>query len=1232
MTLLLAFFGFASWMEGCGIGMSILIATFVSTYSEHKNEASFQELQLKSSRIQAVVLRDTAATIAGLAHPLAFFFGPEDRRAPAPTSLSVEEVVVGDRVLLQAGDRVPADGVVLAGHVSVDQASLSGEKKPQKKYAHVTLANWAASYNATGVLPAGVLATPPASGDVRERLPPSTDAEKADFDHPHRVFRGSVVEEGEAVFIVDAVGTDTVFGKLAVEMSSEDKRVKPLQVKLGNLADLISVLANYGAAIICLSFLFKQFVIDNEWSLSKIILYTSNWQVCVRDVITSVMLAIIIIVVAVPEGLPMMIAMVLSLNMRKLLAEQVLVRRLLGIETAGCLNVLYVDKTGTLTQGVFQPDQFITGDQSQYRSFSSLPSLTRRLVSFVMRESATTASVDRATRDVVGGNATDRAVLRFLYPLTASSSSSSSFYPNANSVEEIAGVRVENEIIFSSTRKFSAAQVSTPTKNLVSFGLIPSAQPSPATSDFTPVTNVATAAADSRHHITLVKGAAERVLANCNYYYVESAAAGAGIVKLPLDEARRAALLAKVDKLSSDGARLVAVATSAKLLPDPAAAAVSSQSTSQATSSKKKKKSKKADADASDNSDDGDDDDAKEAEEMRQRELEEEEESAAGLLPRGMTLVGILSVTDTVRPNSRSAVISAQQAGVQVIMITGDRTETAVAVARQCNLLSADYVYNPPITPSSNSFNSSTSSSPSPSPSLDGSTSSSVDVAAETASLRAWVRHQREVVLTSAQLHLLTAADVVELLPRLRIVARALPSDKSKLVSLTQAAHALPADADATFGSLNTANLIASSGGHRGEIALEMKSMSGSSSSFSSSSSAGDDSSSDADGGRASVKRRSPTPSNLPLLSRSPSNKVSAPAMSSFDALVGAPRAPGTVCVVGMTGDGVNDSAALKKSDVSFSMGSGSEVAKEASDIVILDDNFQSIVNAVLYGRTIFKSIRKFIVFQCTMNLGTSIIVFLGPFAGFDFPLTLVQLLWVNLIMDTFAALAFGGEPALRRYLQERPVRREASIVNSAMLRSMIWNGVYIALTSMIFLSADWIQTLFSREVSSSVLSQVAGIVSDSAAHETHGELTEQGGIVFLTAFFSYFVFVCTIHAFNVRTHTRDLRQNLAQNSGFIMIIALILCLQIVFTELPFAASVLRTVPLTWNEWAAVFGMALLIIPFDLARKTWFQLPEDAGDHESPNTDTDGPVKRFFRHVYENYLAPKEDADGERDD
>jgi calcium-translocating P-type ATPase len=260
--------------------------------------------------------------------------------------------------------------------------------------------------------------------------------------------------------------------------------------------------------------------------------------------------------------------------------------------------------------------------------------------------------------------------------------------------------------------------------------------------------------------------------------------------------------------------------------------------------------------------------------------------------------------------------------------------------------------------------------------------------------------------------------------------------------------------------------------------------------------------------------------------------------------------------VTGMTGDGINDAPALKRADVGFSMGSGTQVAKDAGDVVILDNDLSSIVKAVLYGRNIFKSIRKFISLQLMMNLCAVGVSIIGPFIGYDAPVTVVQMLWINIIMDTLGGLAFAGEAALDSYMSEKPKRRDEPILNGYMIYEIVFGGVFTVGLCVAFLKNPAITSRFRS-------------ANDS--------------IFLLTAFFVLFIFSSVFNCFCARTDRLKLFSGLARNRGFILIMGAVLLIQIGFVYL--GGQVLRTAPLTLSELGFTALLALSVFPADFLRK-----------------------------------------------
>ena len=691
VTVFLAVLGFAPWYEGLGIAIAVVAATLIATWSEYSNENEFQRLLEEASKVKVKVFRNN--TLA---------------------EIFIDDLVVNDLVLLQPGDTVPADGFLLEGDLELNESALTGESETVKK-----------------------------TGATNEKL--------SEANEKNEMSRAALVEDGEAVMKVLEVGDQTKYGATLKELTSAETRPSPLQEKLAILGKQISRFGYIGALFIAFSFMFNHIFLEaGGWE----IYFNKPSGEIIYHLVTAIILAIIIIVVAVPEGLPMMIAVVLSMNMRKLLNAKVLVRKLLGIETSGSLTVLFTDKTGTLTQGKLMVSELLGGNGEHFTSYEEIPEKLRDTVSFALRNN-TPASIDTGDPEnpkIVGANPTGQALLRFLGADLAKQDD----------------VKVKINIPFNSAYKFSATQV------------------------------------EGSQNLTLVKGAAEIVLAGCTHCLD-----GDGN-KVELDSEK---LKEEMLGLSARAMRLIGLAVSEQNLGD-------------------------------------------------------ENE-----LPKQLTLVGVFGLRDEMRKESKTAVNTARQAGIQVVMITGDAKDTAEAIAKEVGIL----------------------------------------------------ENENSLVLTSSELGEMSDEDMIKILPELRVVARALPTDKSRLVKLAK----------------------------------------------------------------------------------------------SMD------------WVVGMTGDGVNDAPAVKNADVGFSMGNGTDMTKESSDIVILDNNFISLTNAVRYGRTLLKSIRKFLIFQLTVNVAAILVAFLGPFFGIDLPLTMTQLLWVNIVMDTLAAFAFSGEAALQRYMNEKPIPKGESLIRS---------------------------------------------------------------------------------------------------------------------------------------------------------------------------------------------------------
>lgn len=570
----------------------------------------------------------------------------------------------------------------------------------------------------------------------------------------------------------------------------------------------------------------------------------------------------------------MMLAMVASMNSRRLLAENILVRKPASTETAGYINILFSDKTGTITEGVLKLVDVLQADGTTYTT-GDTEGLPFEIAPTSLKEELKVGlglNNDSVISDgvAIDSNQTDRALMTFLY--------------NYNLVPKSRESVVSKEA-FTSASKFASVTLSSGE--------------------------------------TYIKGAPEIILSGVTKYMMKDGSVGDFTPEI-------------AEKFNS-------------------------ASVEQANRS------------------------------MRVLAIVKE---VAGV----KTLIAGVCIRDNVRQGIKETVRVMNEAGVTVVMVTGDRKETAVAIAKEAGIY----------------------------------------------------KSTDDVVLTHDELASLSDEEVKALLPRLKVVSRALPLDKKRLVNLAQ------------------------------EIDL----------------------------------------------------------------------------VAGMTGDGVNDAPSLKAADIGFSMGDGTQAAQESSDVVILNNSLTSIEKAVLYGRTMTESVKKFIIFQLTVNVTTIALALVGPLVGFKEPFTIIQILWINLIMDTLAALAFGEEPTLERYMKRPPIGRKENILTSYMKSAIGIAGLFItAVSTMLLANLFNLQQIFDLHDSKEVL----------------------------TFMFTFFIYAVIFNSLNTRSYGFNVFEHIGRNKRFIYVMVSIAIVQSLIIQ--FGGEVFNTVPMDLKHFGLALGLAFLIIPVDMIRK-----------------------------------------------
>ena len=820
VSLLLAFVE-NNFIETIGIFIAIFLATAIGFYFELDAAKKFEVLNTLEEEQMVKV-----------------------RRNGVVEEVMRKDIVVGDVILIETGDEIPADAcLVEAIDLQVNESSLTGEPITTK---HVE--------------------TTPSKGT--EAYPPNV------------LLRSSMVMSGRGTAVVTAVGDETEIGKVSYKSTELTFTKTPLSIQLSKLAKVISKIGVTVAVLAFVVFLVHDILVNPIWQ-------TNHYLDMLEVVLHYFMFSVTIIVMAVPEGLPMAVTLSLALNMRRMLKSNNLVRKLHASETMGAVTVICTDKTGTLTQNKMQVNDFARSCEDDELLFEAISANTTAELSLSPNDE------DNATTTIPEGigNPTEVALLLWCYKNGK----------NYNSYRS--ETKILHQLPFSTERKYMAT--------ISLYNGVP---------------------------YLFIKGAPEVVLSFCN-----------------ITEDKKAEAESTLRGYQDKAMRTLALAYK----------------------------------------------------QLDQNVVETiKDNSLSAELLQGFALQAVFAISDPIRDDVPNAVSECQRAGINVKMVTGDTSATAIEIAKQIGIWNEEGVSE---------------------------------------------SEKERWHITGTQFADLDDNEAYERVASLKVMSRARPTDKQRLVELLQA---------------------------RNEV-------------------------------------------------------------------------------VAVTGDGTNDAPALNHAHVGLSLGSGTSVAKEASAMTLLDDSFSSITLAVMWGRSLYRNIQRFLYFQLIVNLTALLLVVGGAFIGTYMPLTVTQILWVNLIMDTFAAMALASLPPSKDVLKEMPRKQSDFIISKTMFRGILTHGIFffIILFSML--------CYYGSEASKGI-----------TTHE-------------LTIFFTTFVMIQLWNLFNAKTFgCKDSAfSHLKQSKGLLLVFLIVLVGQWLIVS--FGGKMFRTEPLSLCEWGVIIALTSLVLWVEELKRLW---------------------------------------------